>query len=211
MSIHYPHNFRSEMHPFIPLTAERVLDVGCNTGAFGQGLKARGQVEVWGIEPNEAAAAKAETVLDHVINDTFSAATVVPDGFFDVIVFNDVLEHVVDPWEALRIARLKLRTGGCVVASIPNFLHQENLLHILRDRDFRYEDRGIRDRTHLRFFTRKSLHRLFDDSGFAIQKIVGINENWWSPSLVRRLAYRVFDRQLADTKYIQFAVVALPI
>ncbi|OOG51171.1 class I SAM-dependent methyltransferase [Polaromonas sp. C04] len=211
MSIHYPHNFRSEMHPFIPMAAERVLDIGCNTGAFGEGLKTRGKVEVWGVEPNEDAATKAAIVLDHVITDTFSATTAVPDDYFDVIVFNDVLEHLVDPWEALRTARPKLRTGGCVVASIPNLLHQENLLHLLRDRDFRYEDRGIRDRTHLRFFTRKSLHRLFEDSGFSVQNIVGINENWWSPSLVRRLTYILFDRQLKDTKYIQFAVVALPL
>lgn len=210
MNIHYPHNFRSEMYPFIPVAAERVLDVGCNTGAFGEGLKTRREVVVWGVEPNGAAAAKASFVLDHVINDTFSVSTAVPDRFFDVIVFNDVLEHLVDPWEVLRIARSKLRAGGCVVASIPNLLHQENLLHILRDRDFRYEDRGIRDRTHLRFFTRKSLHRLFESSGFVVQMVTGINENWWSPSLLLRLAYRLFSRQLADTKYIQFAVLAVP-
>ena len=199
------------MRPFVPATAERVLDVGCNTGAFGEGLKARGKVEVWGIELNEDAAAKAASVLDHVINDTFGATTAIPDGFFDVIVFNDVLEHLVDPWDALRVARSKLRTGGCVVASIPNFLHQENLLHILRERDFRYEDVGIRDRTHLRFFTRKSVYRLFDDSGYSVKNVAGINESWWSPSPLRRLVYSLFGRQLADTKYIQFAVVAEPV
>lgn len=209
-SFHYLHNIRAEMHPFIPVVAERILDVGCNTGAFGEGLKARGKVVVWGVEPNNAAATKAASLLDHVINDTFSATTAVPDSFFDVVVFNDVLEHLVDPWDALRIARSKLRAGGCVVASIPNLFHQENLLHILRDRDFRYEDRGVRDRTHLRFFTRKSVHRLFEDSGFTVQKITGINEVWWSPSLVLRLAYRLFSRQLADTKYVQLAVLAVP-
>lgn len=81
MSFHYLHNLRSEMQPFIPVVAERILDVGCNTGAFGEGLKARGKVVVWGIEPNKAAATKAASLLDYVINDTFSATTAVPDNF----------------------------------------------------------------------------------------------------------------------------------
>lgn len=109
MNIHYPHNFRSEMYPFIPVAAERVLDVGCNTGAFGEGLKTRREVVVWGVEPNGAAAAKASFVLDHVINDTFSVSTAVPDRFFDVIVFNDVLDTW---WTRGKCCELLVRSSG---------------------------------------------------------------------------------------------------
>ena len=206
----YTHNSRREMHQFIPVSAERVLDVGCNTGAFGEGLKAQRDIEVWGVEPNETAACHAAKILDHVVIDLFAATTAIPNNFFDVVVFNDILEHLVDPWEALRIAQRKLRPGGCVVASLPKILNRENLMHMLHERDFKYENIGIRDRTHLRFFTQKSMRRLFDESGYSVQKITGINERWWSESLINRLAYRIFRTQLEETKYVQYAIMATP-
>lgn len=206
----YPHNARLNMHQFVPVGAERVVDIGCNTDTFGGSLKADRAIEVWGVEPNPNAAEQASRVLDRVINALFDADVALPDAAFDVVVFNNVLEHLVDPWEALRIAARKLRTGGCVVASIPNLRQIDNLVHILRDGDFRYEPMGIRDRTHLRFFTRKSIVRLFEESGYRVERIEGINEDWWSPSLWRRLGFRIFGKYLEDTKYIQFAVLATP-
>lgn len=88
-------------------------------------------------------------------------------------------------------------------------LHIDNLLHILLERDFRYEPLGIRDRTHLRFFTRLSAVRMFEECGYEVVVRVGINESWYSPSLVRRIAYRLFRNYLNETKYIQFAFVAI--
>jgi len=204
----YPHTARQNMCQFVPLGAEKVVDIGCNTGAFGESLKAGRAIEVWGIEPNPNAAEKASHLLDRVINAPFDADVALPDAAFDAVIFNDVLEHLADPWEALRIAARKLQPGGCVVASIPNLRQIDNLIHILRDGDFRYEPLGIRDRTHLRFFTRKSAVRLFEESGYRVERLQGINEDWWTPSPLRRLAFRIFGKYLEDTKYTQFAVVA---
>ena len=206
----YSHIARSEMHAFVPAEAMRILDVGCNTGAFGEALKAQRTIEVWGVEPNVEAAQKAASLLDRVIAEPFTDRAPIPEYYFDTVVFNDVLEHLVDPWQSLRLAAGKLRAHGCVVASLPNVRNVENLLHILLDRDFRYEAAGIRDRTHLRFFTKISMIRLFEESGFRVTQIQGINTHWWSPSLVRRAAYRLLKRQLEDTKYAQFAIVAQP-
>lgn len=206
----YPNNARNNMCQFVPIGAEKVLDIGCNMGAFGKSLKADRAIEVWGVEPNPNAAEKASRLLDRVINAPFDADVALPDSAFDVVVFNDVLEHLVDPWEALRIAARKLRPGGRVVASIPNLRQVDNLVHILLEGDFRYEPLGIRDRTHLRFFTRKSAVRLFEESGYRVEYLQGINEDWWTPSLWRRLAFRIFGKCLEDTKYTQFAVVACP-
>lgn len=207
----YPDNPRPEVQPFVPPSARRVLEVGCHAGAFGSALKARpGVSEVWGVEPNAAPAAVAAGRLDRVLNQAYDAACTLPAHYFDAVVFNDVLEHIVDPWAALRLARDHLAPGGVVVASIPNLLHQHNLQHLLLERDFRYEDNGIRDRTHLRFFTRRSMLRMFDDSGLRVTQIAGINASWWSRSLLLRLSYRLFARQLEETKYIQFVVVAEP-
>lgn len=204
----YGDSSRSEMIAFVPKDVRRVLDVGCHFGAFGRSIKARSSVEVWGVEPNPAAADIAAKSLDLVFNDLFSEKLPIPDQYFDAIVFNDVLEHMPDPWEALRLANQKLARNGCVIVSIPNLRHIENLVHILKERDFEYVDRGIRDKTHLRFFTEKSARRLFDDSGLKIVHIQGINEDWWRPSLRRRLAFRFFNKYLADTKYVQLAIIA---
>lgn len=204
----YDHIDRPMMQKFIPDSAQRILDVGCNTGGFGAGLKARRSIEVWGVEPNRLAAERATQFLDRVIIEPFARNVSVPDRHFDAVVFNDVLEHLPDPWDALKLAATKLRPGGRVVASIPNLLHINNLLHMLRDEDFHYELTGIRDRTHLRFFTRRSAIRLFEESGLQIRGVEGINEEWWTPSLRRRLAYRFFGRKLENTKYVQFAIVA---
>ncbi|KQV79076.1 hypothetical protein ASD15_20650 [Massilia sp. Root351] len=202
---------RVQMLPFVPQQARRVLDVGCHMGGFGRALKARGQTEVWGVEPNPDTASVAARSLDRVLTGLFSAELALPDHYFDAVVFNDVLEHMPDPWAALKLAAGKLAPQGSIVASIPNLRHIDNLLHIVRDRDFNYEATGIRDRTHLRFYTRKSLPRLFEESGLEILALEGINEDWWTPSLPRRLAFRVFKSFLADTRHIQYAVVARPI
>jgi 2-polyprenyl-3-methyl-5-hydroxy-6-metoxy-1,4-benzoquinol methylase len=200
---------RNEMHPYLPAGARRVLDVGCHTGAFGRSLKRLGVAEVWGVEMNAEAAAGAAAHLDRVLVGAFSAE-LVPDGHFDAIFFNDVLEHMSDPGAALRAAVAKLTPGGKVVASIPNLRHIDNLEHMLLDKDFRYEANGVRDLTHLRFFTRKSIPRLFEQNGYTVEQLAGINESWWTPQLWRRLAFRLFPGYLADTRFIQYAVVAAP-
>lgn len=208
----YPHLARPEMLPFVPATAQRVLDVGCNTGAFGESLKReRPGLTVWGVEPDPASAERARMLLDHVEQGLFGPTLPLPPQHFDAIIFNDVLEHMVDPWAALQQCREWLAPGGVVVVSLPNLLHQGTLWPLLHERDFRYEATGVRDRTHLRFFTRRSAHRLFDEAGYEVLRCEGINENWWTPSLRRRLLYRLFAKPLEETKYVQFAFVARPL
>lgn len=206
----YGHSPRRDMLVFVPTSAERVLDVGCNTGGFGAALKAERDIEVWGVEPNEVAAAQAAALLDRVLPTRFSAAADLPADYFDAVVFNDVLEHLIDPWQALRVAREKLRAGDIVIASIPNLRHIDCLEHILLEGDFRYEEQGVRDWTHLRFFTKKSAQRLFEESEFEVLRIEGINASWWSPSIWRRMAFRLWRTRLEDMKYPQFALVARP-
>lgn len=199
---------RLEMLPFVPAEARRVLDVGCNLGRFGEAIKNRAKTEVWGVEPDALSAMEASKVLDQVLAGFFTDDLLLPDRYFDAIVFNDVLEHMADPWAALKLAREKLAKDGRVVVSIPNLRYIENLIHIFKERDFKYELNGIRDRTHLRFFTKKSALRLFEGSGLEVVELQGINEEWWTPSIFRRLSFRLFKGYLEDTRHVQFAIVA---
>ena len=205
----YPDAPRLEMLAFVPATTRMALDVGCHTGAFGRAIKEKTGATVWGVEPDPATAQVAAESLDRVFPAFFSADLDLPDQTFDVIVFNDVLEHMPDPWAALKLAARKITPNGCVVVSLPNLRHIDNLMHILRERDFRFEPRGIRDQAHLRFFTFKSAPRLFDGSGLTITAIEGVNE-LWHPSPLRFVARLLMKAQLEDTRHIQIAIVARP-
>lgn len=83
------------------------------------------------------------------------------------MILADVLEHLADPWETLRQVRRVLAPGGTVVASIPNVRHWQVVRDLLEGR-WEYAEAGILDRTHRWFFTRRSLARLFEETGFTV-------------------------------------------
>lgn len=93
-------------------------------------------------------------------------------GYFDCIILADVLEHLEDPLSTLRRLRGYLSPKGIVVASIPNVRYY-GVINMLVEGRWKYEDSGILDRTHLRFFTRKEMESLFRDAGFEITGICG--------------------------------------
>jgi SAM-dependent methyltransferase len=209
---------RPEMLPFVPPGCKRVLDVGCGQGNFGRLLKQTRNLEVWGVEPVAAAAAEAVTKLDHVIKDVFTPDADLPPGSFDAIIFNDLLEHLFDPAAALRLAHTLLKSDGVVVASIPNIRHFPTLWELVVRRDWRYRDCGILDRTHLRFFTRKSMLALFAGSGFKVERMEGINPYSGGDGTSSPLRWRIFKllngltlNAMEDMKYLQFAVVVRPL
>lgn len=209
MSDLYYQELREDMLPFIPLECKTILEVGCGAGNFGRQLKARQGAEVWGVEPNPEAASEAGKVLDKVINDFFTRSVELPEKYFDCIIFNDVLEHTPNPWDCLEYSRelLKKDSSACLVASVPNFRYIKNLYEILIQGDFRYVKAGILDKTHLRFFTLKSIYRLFDETRFDIISIKGIH-----PSVhpAFRMLNAVTFNSLDDMKYFQYAVVVRP-
>lgn len=202
---------RPEMQAFIPAGCKRVLDVGCGQGNFGEQLKQSRGLEVWGLEPVAAAAAQAVTKLDRVLEGIFDEGADLPTASFDAIIFNDVLEHLMDPGAALRLCHKLLTPGGAVVASIPNIRYFLTQWEVLVKKQWRYEDSGILDRTHLRFFTQPTMLALFTECGYEVEKITGINAFTGGTSR-KWLAYRILNgltlNSMADMKFLQFAVVA---
>jgi O-antigen biosynthesis protein len=150
-------------HP--PETALRVLELGCACGATLLEVKNRyPNAELYGIELNEGAVAigrrfadirpmNAELPLDY------------PENFFDYVITADILEHLVDPWRVVANIRPHLKDGGTVIASIPNIMHVSVMRDLLNGR-FAYQDAGILDRTHLRFFTLTEIDSLFAGAGY---------------------------------------------
>jgi SAM-dependent methyltransferase len=205
----YEDSNRPVLLNMVPPNIRRVLDVGCNQGGFGAALKARGDVEVWGVEPDRDSAAIAATRLDRVIVDFFRDTADLPNQHFDLITFNDSLEHMTDPLEALSVARRKLMPGGIIQCCVPNMRHIESLEHLLIDKNWAYEENGVRDRTHLRFFTQRSAIELFESAGFEVLESKFVGENWWDSSKkMRRFLFRLFPKIAADMKYKQIVILA---
>ncbi|MBV8885373.1 MAG: class I SAM-dependent methyltransferase [Chroococcidiopsidaceae cyanobacterium CP_BM_RX_35] len=209
----YFQNERQEMLRYIPQKVHTILEVGCGSGGFAQFLKEKRPLEVWGVELNERAASVAAQRLDRVICGDFNSSLNLPSRSFDCIIFNDVLEHMVDPSAALVFSKELLKTEGVVVASIPNVRYFDNMWNLLVHKDWRYTDYGILDRTHLRFFTRRSILSTFEALGYCVECIEGINLiEKEHPHHSRKFHFlnRLFLNWIEDMRYLQFAVVAHP-
>ena len=166
---------RRDVLSLVRSAPRRVLDLGCGTGATGALLKET-YPEAWvlGIEPHQASAREAAGRLDKVLaarlEDVDLAAEGVAPGSIDLVVAADVLEHMVDPWAALRALRPFLSPGGRIVASLPN-VRNLNVVMALADKgSWRYQPEGILDVTHLRFFTRREMLAMFEDSGYRVRR-----------------------------------------
>jgi len=165
---------RPEVQRLVNRRARRILDVGCAGGKVGAGLKERQGAEVWGIECNARAAAEAARHLDRVVEAPVELALAqLPGGGFDSIVLADVLEHLVDPAAVLAGLSEKLAPTGELIVSLPNVGHW-SVLQGLLEGSWEYQDAGILDRTHLKFFTRKSALALFAAAGFAVTSVTPI-------------------------------------
>jgi 2-polyprenyl-3-methyl-5-hydroxy-6-metoxy-1,4-benzoquinol methylase len=195
---------RREVLPFYPKRGfSHVLEVGCAEGKHGALLLAEGvAARVSGIEYEPKAASMAEAVLDTVhVGDAQDVLPQLPAERYEAAAALDVLEHLRDPWQALTDLRNVLQPGGWVIASIPNVRFVAVVLNLLVRGRFDYTDSGVLDRTHLRFFTRRSIEAMFSAAGFAEVRIVGLehpNRRWW---------VRVFARLLGDLGYRQFIVI----
>jgi 2-polyprenyl-3-methyl-5-hydroxy-6-metoxy-1,4-benzoquinol methylase len=206
MASGYYINKREEMLQFIPNSCKRILEVGCGDGIFAESVKNKFNAEVWGVELSEDAAKKAEKVIDKVFTgDIIELVNTLPANYFDCIVINDVLEHILDPFKLLSKIKSLIKNNGYIVSSIPNVRYIGNLEELLLKKDWQYKDDGILDITHFRFFTKKSIERMFTNAGYKIVSIEGINPT--GSIKVKLLGWLSFGL-FADAKFMQFATVA---
>ena len=204
----YYQSQRREMLNFVPADAKRFLELGCGSGGFGVFMReSRKDVHITGIEIHPASAQQARTQLDVVIEKPIEIALAsITKGSFDCVVCNDVLEHLVDPWAVLKLIRPVLSPNGSVVSSIPNIRHFPVFKNYFLNGDWKYEKWGVLDRTHLRFFTKKSIERMFNEAGFVISQIEGIFSQPlpWKAALMNRFMAGALD----DMRFERFACVA---
>lgn len=145
-----------------------ILDVGCGYATTSQRLRELGN-RVTGIESSSEAIEVAKGRLDEVIAADLQNVSALGDRKFDCIIFADVLEHLPWPGAVLEEYLRFLQPGGSVLVSLPNVGLWSMRLSLMTGR-FEYGDTGVLDRTHLRFFTRRSARRLLEEAGLTIER-----------------------------------------
>lgn len=165
---------RNDIVKLIPNRFKRILDVGCSTGVLGESIKREIDAEVIGIEVDEEMANIAKEKLDCVIVcdvDKINLLDHFSPNYFDCIIFADVLEHLKDEWKVLKRSVNLLNENGIIIASIPNVRHYSTIFSLVFRGIWPYRERGIHDRTHLRFFTLKNIKEMFRDAALEITRI----------------------------------------
>lgn len=199
---------REDMLKYIPQNTKTSLEIGCGAGEFSALLKQRFNTETWAVEINEEVARKAAKKLDKVIpGDAAESLDKIPDSHFDCIILFDVLEHLNDPESLLSALKAKLTANGVVVASIPNIRYYRVFMQLVLHGNWDYKDQGILDRTHLRFYTQKSIVKMFDRLNYEILRMEGIHP---TSSRTFKILNVILFNSIADVKYKHFTVVARP-
>ena len=164
-----------------------VLELGCGAGGTGAAALAAGKAGRYaGIELSPKAAAVARERLTEVIEGNVEALDLTPlHGSFDALIISEVLEHLTDPWRVLKALAACVRPSGQVFASSPNVAHWRVVRSLIAGR-FDYEESGVMDRTHLRWFTPASYRQMFEAAGLQVVSIDPITPNAARTRLLNR-------------------------
>jgi len=164
---------RSEIEDLLPSYSEETLDIGCGDGATLEWVKATKRCEkTYGIEISESSYLKAKKILDETLNINIEKEkNFFMKKKFDLILVLDVIEHLIDPWKFLNLIKSRLNEGGSIIISVPNIRHYSILKDLIFFGNWEYCQSGILDRTHLRFFTKKSLKKIFKKEKLNIEML----------------------------------------
>lgn len=175
----YSSNLRNDLLKYIDCGKENlaILETGCAMGANFTYIKAINRsAELCGIELCDNSAFFAKEHADVRSADLEKIEVPEWNNKFDYIIMGDIIEHLVDPWSALKKLKVMLKSDGCIIASIPNVMNAVTMYHILSGK-FTYEESGVLDKTHMRFFTKYEIGKMFNTCGYDIE-FLGYNQIW---------------------------------
>lgn len=171
-----------------------VLELGCGAGGTGRAVLRAGKAGRYvGLELNEAAAkVAAEGLTDVLVGDVEGLDLAPLANTFDVLIISEVLEHLTDPWATLGRLVGCLKPDGAIFASSPNIAQWQVVQGLVMGR-FSYEESGVMDRTHLRWFTPKSYRAMLEGAGIEVEQLRPIRKPGWKADVVNALTGGRFD------------------
>jgi 2-polyprenyl-3-methyl-5-hydroxy-6-metoxy-1,4-benzoquinol methylase len=184
---------RKEIAPLIPQKVDRVLEIGCGAGKTLSWLKDhKGCTWTCGVEISPAAE-QAGKILDEIYAGNIECVDLpIEKNSLDLILCLDVLEHTIDPWQVMKKLYEFLKPGGAIIVSLPNIRNKRVIIPLLFKGKFEYQEAGILDRTHLRFFVRDSAIQLVKSAGFDVDMVLSTGLR------LNRKSQRVFCKLLPD-------------
>jgi 2-polyprenyl-3-methyl-5-hydroxy-6-metoxy-1,4-benzoquinol methylase len=189
----YYNMFKSGIASLIPEGSHVILDVGCAAGVLGRRLKELNKAkEVVGVEIFKEAADEAAKYYETIHRGDIEELQLPYKNYFDFVVCADILEHLRDPWNILGQIHTWLKNDGSVIICIPNVRYWRVLRDLIFHGNWQYTDAGILDKTHLRFFTRRSFVGSLGEAGFEVQymrmEIIGKKHE-----MANRITFRCFE------------------
>ena len=181
-----------------------ILDIGCGSGQLGEALKKKSNSIVYGVELNNSAYKKASLKLDQVLNANIETLNIPFDkNSFDYIVMGDVLEHLINPQKTLLKLKNYLNQKGIIIISVPNIRYWRVVRNLIFRNDWKYENWGTLDETHLRFFTKKSILRISDELGFEILKSDYLIKKYSKSYYINMITLKLFESFLASHIFLK--------
>lgn len=166
----YLNEGNQEMLRWMPSNASTKLDVGCGGGVLARILKEKGHT-IDGITLSQAEVNAAQSYTRNVLihNLENGLPPTLMNVQYDVVVCSHVLEHIVYPKQLLMDINKVLKPGGRLLIALPNIMHYKSRFKLMRG-DFEYQEAGIWDYTHVKWYTFKSSQRLVQDFGFKVDE-----------------------------------------
>ena len=177
----------------------KILDIGCGTGVLGSFFKKNQNCYVAGVEINQTAYELALQNLDTVVKGNFETLDLpFENNYFDIVIMGDVLEHLVDPVRSINKILPLINYQGKILITVPNVRNWRVVKSLVFNDNWQYEDWGILDYTHMRFFTKKSLQSLLLKQNIEIIKIERVIQNPSKSYIFNKLTFGVFEGFLAS-------------
>jgi 2-polyprenyl-3-methyl-5-hydroxy-6-metoxy-1,4-benzoquinol methylase len=203
-SANYFSNIRNDLISEIDFGPNIILEVGCGNGATIAKLKADGHaIFVAGIEMVAKKELLEKNIIDKIIIGNIEEIELpFEEGFFDIIILGDVLEHLIDPWSTLDKLKKYVKINGKIIISMPNVRNWRVLLSLIFMGNWDYNKSGILDKTHLRFFTKNGMKLLIKNSNLKLIKIYPANIKGF---LISKLKINFLEEYLTS----QYIIVAV--
>jgi len=163
------------------LPNSNVLEIGCNAGYFSEKIKRLTKSKITGVDIDYRLEDNAKQKLDHLIigdiEDPNVQKNVGRNAPFDFIILLHVIEHLKDPWSLISNLNIYLKDNGKLICATPNIANWNSRALLFFKGRWRYEEKGVMDRTHLRFFTKDTIIELVKKSGMNLDELIYLHPN----------------------------------